>query len=74
MSDEDDRFVTEVFLDAVIEDVVGHVRVQRAQRVVQQVDVPVAVQRTGQADSLSLAATQSSAALPDLCRETKRID
>ena len=74
VSDEDDGLAPQVFLDGLVEDVVGHVRVQCAQRVVQQVDVAVAVQRAGHADSLPLAATQRGAALPDLReRETNNM-
>lgn len=63
---EDDGLVAKLLLDGVVEDVVGHVGVQGAQRVVQDVHVPVAVQGSGQADSLPLAAAQGGAALSHL--------
>lgn len=66
VGDEDDGLVVKLLLDGVVEDVIGHVGVQSAQRVVQDVNVPVAVQRAGQADPLPLAATQVGAALSDL--------
>jgi len=47
-----------LWADDVVEDVLGDVRVHRRQRVVQQVDVGVAVQSPGQAHALPLAPGQ----------------
>lgn len=66
MGDEDDGLVAELFPDGVAEDVIGHVGVKGAQWVVQNVNVPVAVQGTGQADSLTLPTAQVGTTFPDL--------
>lgn len=44
-----------LWADEVVKDVFGHVGIHGGQRVVQQVDVSVAVQGSGQAHPLSLA-------------------
>lgn len=66
VGDEDDGLVTELLPDGVAEDVIGHVGIQGAQRVVQDVNVPVTVQGTGQTDSLALSATQVGTTFPNL--------
>lgn len=66
VGDEDDGFVAQPPPDGVVEDVVADVGVERAERVVQDVDVPVAVEGAGQADSLALPTAQVGTALPDL--------
>lgn len=66
MSDEDDGLVAKLLPDGVAEDVVGHVGVKGAERVIEDVNVPVAVKGTGQADSLALPAAQVGASLADL--------
>lgn len=66
MSDEDHGLVAKLLLDGVAEDVVGHVGVEGAERVVKDVNVPVAVKGTGQADSLALPTAQVGATLADL--------
>lgn len=71
VSDEDDGLVAKLLPDGVAEDVVGHVGVEGAEGVVQDVNVPVAVEGTGQADSLALPTTQVGTTLADLM-ETRR--
>lgn len=66
MGDEHNGFVTQLLPDGVSEDVIGHVGVQGAEWIVQEVDVTVAVQGSGQADPLALASTQVGASLTDL--------
>ncbi len=66
MCDEDDGLVAKLLPDGVVKDVVGHVGVEGAERVVQDVNVPVTVEGTGQADSLALPTTQVGATLTDL--------
>lgn len=65
--DEDDGLVAKLLPDAVMEDVIGHVGVEGAERVVQDVNVPVTVEGTGQADSLALPAAQVGATFTNLC-------
>lgn len=43
MGDEHNGLVTQLLPDGISEDVIGHVGVQGAERVVQEVDVTVAV-------------------------------
>lgn len=66
MGDEDDGLVVKMLLDGVMEDVIRHVGIKSAKGVIQDVNVPVTVEGTGQADSLSLPATQVGPALPNL--------
>lgn len=47
MGDEDDGLVAKVLFDGVVEDMVGHVGVKGAERIIQDVNVPVAVEGTG---------------------------
>lgn len=60
------RLLAELLLDGVVKDVVGHVGVECAQRVIKDVDVAVTVQGAGQADPLPLPAAQVGAALANL--------
>lgn len=71
MGDEDDGLVAKLLLDGVAEDVVGYAGVESAQRVVQDVNVPVAVESSGQADPLPLPAAKIGAALPDLTKDKR---
>lgn len=76
VGDEHDGLVVELPLDGAVEDVVGHVGIEGAERVVQDVNVPVAVKGAGQTDSLALPSTQVGSTFPDLigwkhkCRQT----
>ena len=54
--DEDDRLLPERLHDALIEDVLGDLRVDGRQRVVQEVHVAVAVHGTTKVHALLLAA------------------
>jgi len=56
MGDQDDRLVFEVALDALGEEEVGYVGVHGGEGVVEEVDVGVAVDGSGQADASFLAA------------------
>lgn len=47
VGDEDDGLVVKVLFDGVVEDMVGHVGVKGAERIIQDVNVPVAVEGTG---------------------------
>lgn len=73
MGDEDDGLVAKLLPDGVTEDVVGHVGVKGAERVVQDVHVPVTVEGTGQADSLALPTTQVGTTLTDLMGGNKAV-
>lgn len=66
VSDKDDGLVAQLLLDGVVEDVVAHMGIEGTEWVVQDVDAPVAVQGTGQADALALPTTQVGSALADL--------
>lgn len=66
MGDKDNGLVTELLPDGVVEDMIGHMGVKSAQWVVQDVNVPVTVQGTGQTDSLTLPATQVGPTFPNL--------
>lgn len=66
MSDENDGLVAKLLPDGVAEDVIGHVGVKGAERVIEDVNVPVAVKGTGQADSLALPTTKVGTTLADL--------
>lgn len=69
MGDEDDGLVVKMLLDGMMEDVIRHVGIKSAKRVIQDVDVPITVEGTGQADSLSLPTAQVGPALPNLIKE-----
>lgn len=66
MGDEDDGLVAKLLSDGTAEDVVGHVGVEGTERVIQDVNVAVAVEGACQADSLALPTAQVGATLTDL--------
>lgn len=68
VGDEDDGLVAKLLPDGVTEHVIGHMGIKGTERVVQDINVPLAVQSTGQADSLTLTTTQVSAALANLIK------
>lgn len=63
--DEHNELVLEEAFDAFIENVVGDLRVNCAQRVVQQIDVGLRVDCSGQADSGLLSSGNVDASLAD---------
>ena len=69
MSDKHDCFLAQLLLDGVVEDVVSHMSIQCAQRVIQNVDGPVTVQGSSQADPLTLTATEVGTPLANLIRD-----
>lgn len=72
MGDEEDGLVAGGPTDGAVEKARAYVGVQRAKRVVEQDDGPLAVEGTGQAHPLTLAATQVSAAFTNLQWRGKR--
>lgn len=66
MGDEDNGLLVKLLPDGVTKDVVGHMGVQGTEWVIQDVNVPVTVEGTGQADPLALPATQVGATLTNL--------
>lgn len=65
MRDKDADLVLEQAVDALVHEMLGYVGVHRAQRVVEQVDVGLAVERPSDADASTLAAAQVDALLAD---------
>ena len=66
MSDQNHRLPLQLLLNAVLKDVLPHVSVHGRQRVVQEEDVLVGVDGSGQADPLLLTPRQVQASLADL--------
>lgn len=69
VGDEHHGLMTQLLPDGVSKDVIGHMSVQGAERIVQEVDVAVAVQGSGQADSLTLTSTQVGPSLTHLVKQ-----
>lgn len=67
--DKHNGLVTQLLPDGISENVIGHVSVQRAERVIQEVDVAVTVQGSCQADSLALTSTQVGPSLTHLLKQ-----
>mmetsp|Transcript_6336 Transcript_6336/g.18556 ORF Transcript_6336/g.18556 Transcript_6336/m.18556 type:complete len:787 (-) Transcript_6336:400-2760(-) len=65
VSHQEDRLGPEETKDAVVEDVAGHLRVHRAETVVQEVEIRVRVDGAGDGDPLLLAAGEVDALLAD---------
>lgn len=69
MGDEEDGLAFGKLFDGLVEDVGTHAGVHGAERVVQEQDGPVAVERSGQAHPLPLPPAQVDAPLSNLTRE-----
>lgn len=74
MSDKDDGLVAKMLPDGVAEDVVCNLGIEGAERVIQDVNVPIAVEGPGQADSLALPTTQVGATLSNLMDTGKYLE
>lgn len=66
MGDEENGLVAGGPADGAVEKAGAHVGVERAQRVVEEDDWPLAVERAGQAHPLTLATTQVGTAFANL--------
>lgn len=66
MCHQDDRLSLQLFFHALFKNVLPHVSVDGRQGVVEEEDVPVGVDGSGQADPLLLPPRQIQASLPDL--------
>ena len=66
MGDKDDGLFCQNSHDATGEDVAANVDVDSGEGVIEEIDVVVAVQGTGQADPLLLAPTEIDASLSNL--------
>lgn len=71
MSHKDHSFVAKLLLNGIVEDVIGHVSIQDTEWIVQDINVPVTVDRTGQADSMALPTTQIGTTLSNLMETEK---
>lgn len=69
MGDEEDGLAFGKLFDGLMEDVVTNAGVDGAERVVQEQDGPIAVERSGQTHPLPLPSTQVDAPLSNLPRE-----
>ena len=57
MGDEDNGLLVKLLPNGITKDVVGHMSIQGAEWVIQDVNVAVTVEGTGQADPLALPTT-----------------
>lgn len=64
-----DGFSSELFFDAFLKDVLPHMSVDGRQRIIQEVDVFIGVDGSGQADPLLLPPRQVQPPLPNLTAE-----
>lgn len=74
MSDKDDSLVAKLLPDGIAEDVVCNLGIEGAERVIQDVNVSIAVEGPGQADSLALPTTQVGATLSNLMDTGKYLE
>lgn len=73
VGDEDNGLAAKLLPDCIAEDVIRHMGVEGTQWVIQDVNVPVAVQGTGQADSLTLPTAQVGTTFPDLMGQKQQL-